>query len=299
MAAESKQAVDEFLSGGEEVRVYRPGERHELGMFRIWAILIRNVVESRSLIWMLFKRDFLAQYKKSFIGYAWIPISPVIGIVAWVFMELTGVIKAGDLGIPYPAYVLAGTAMWGVFMGFYGAAAKTLQSGTGLITQVYYPHHVLLFKSALRELVSFATTLAVMLIFLTFFGVKPNWGVLALPLVLFPIFFLAASLGLVVSMMAVVAFDANKIVSMGMGFLMFTTPIIYGSDVPSPILQVIIKWNPMTYLVCSARDIVLFGHIYQNALKPFLLSAGGSFVLFMLSWRLFYLAEGRLVERMI
>jgi ABC-type polysaccharide/polyol phosphate export permease len=57
--------------------------RHELGLFRTWAVMARNVWGARELIWQLFKRDLLAGYKKSFIGMAWLFISPLMGIVSW------------------------------------------------------------------------------------------------------------------------------------------------------------------------------------------------------------------------
>lgn len=52
-------------------------------------------------------------------------------------------------------------------------------------------------------------------------------------------------------------------------------------------------------LVGSARDILIYGHLYQHNYIAYFIAAGGSFLLFMLSWRLFYVSEGQIVERMI
>jgi len=85
--------------------VYEPDSRQKVGFFKVWTIIFRNIIASRELIFQLFRRDFLMAYKKSFIGMGWIFISPIIGIISWVFMNYTGVLNPGDVGIPYLAYV--------------------------------------------------------------------------------------------------------------------------------------------------------------------------------------------------
>jgi ABC-type polysaccharide/polyol phosphate export permease len=82
-----------------------------------------------------------------------------------------------------------------------------------------------------------------------------------------------------------------------MGLLLYVTPIIYAETVDSQLVQVLITINPLTYLVGSARDIVLYGRLYEPT--GFVISAALSFFLFMISWRLFYVSEDKLIERMI
>ena len=71
------------------------GERFEYGFFETWGIMLRNIVESKELIWQLFRRNFLASYKKSFLGLAWIFILPIVGILSWVFLQKSGMLKPG------------------------------------------------------------------------------------------------------------------------------------------------------------------------------------------------------------
>lgn len=257
----------------------------------------KNIFKSRELIWQLFRRDFLAAYKKSFFGMAWIFISPLMGIVSWVFLNATGMLNPGDVGIPYPAYVLIGTSMWGLFIGFFESAEATLSSGKDLVLQVYYPREALLFKQTAQHLANFSISLMMILIFLFIFGVTPTWKILLLPLVAFPLFLLGASIGLVTSMISVVAMDIGKIIKMGMSLMMYITPIIYSSDVNNPLVRMIVKWNPLTYLVCSCRDIIIFGRLYD--LEGYSICSLASLLLFLISWRLFYVSEDRVIERMI
>ncbi len=257
----------------------------------------KNIVNSRSLIWQLFKRDFLASYKKSFIGFTWIFIAPIVGIISWVFLNMTGVLQPGDVGIPYPAYVLIGTSMWGLFMGFYESATQTLSSGKDLVMQVNYPHEALLFKQTSQILANFLIGFVMNIVILIAFGVIPSWQIIFFPIVVLPLFFLGAAIGLVGSMISIVAIDLDKIIKMGMGLLLWVTPVIYSDRVESPIIQSIIQWNPLTYLVCSSRDIIIYGRLYDAT--GYFICTGLALFLFLISWRLFYVSENKIVERMI
>lgn len=279
------------------VTIYRPNQRHELGFFKTWLVMIQNIINSKELIWQLFKRDFFAAYKKSFIGVAWIFISPLLGIITWVFFQMTGVLRPGDVGIPYPAYVLIGTSMWGLFMGFFEAAKATLTSGQELVMQVNFPHEALLFKQTAQLLANFLISFSMNIIVLLIFGVIPGWQIIFLPAVILPLFFLGAAIGLIVSMISIVAVDLDRLVSMGFGLMMYITPLIYSDKIDSQFVRWIIQLNPLTYLVCSARDIIIYGRLYNTT--GFFICAGISFLLFLISWRLFYVSENQIIERMM
>mgnify|MGYP006279844429 FL=1 len=259
--------------------------------------MAQNVWSARELIRQLFKRDFLARYKKSFIGATWILLAPLAGILHWVFMQHTGLLQPGEVGVPYPVYVLIGTTMWGLFMKLFNAAKEALRSGRAYMLQVNFPHEALLFKQTAQQLADFSVAFAMTMIVLLVFGVMPSWGTLLLPLVALPLFFLSAAVGLIVAMVGVVAVDITRMINVGLGLLMFITPVIYSDKFDNPAVQAIAKWNPLTYLICSCRDMILYGRLYEPV--GYFICAAGSLIAFTLAWRVFYVSEHKLVERMI
>jgi len=281
----------------QEIKTYRPHQRHEHGLIQTWVVMSRKIYDSKHLIWQLFKRDFLASYKKSFLGLAWIFIAPIMGIASWVFFNMMGMFHPGDVWIPYPAYVLIGTTMWGLFLGFYESARETLLSGQSIVMQVSYPREALLFKQTAQHLAQFSIGFLLNIIVLAVFEVWPSWKIIFFPIVIIPLFLLGAAIGLIASMISIVAIDATKIINMAMGLMMYATPLIYSSKVDNALIQLVIKWNPMTYLVCSARDIIIYGRLY-NPPVYFFCSALCA-ILFLISWRLFYVSEEKIIERMI
>ena len=281
----------------QDITIYEPNYRSRYGFFETWSIMFGNIWKSRFLIQQLFIRDFFAVYKKSFLGIAWILIAPLAGIVAWVFLQKTGMLNPGELDVPYPVYVLVGTLSWEFFAGVLTAASNTLNSGKALVMQVNYPHEALFVKEIAQFLSNFILKLALVIIVMLFFGVKLKWQVIFLPLVCLPAVFLAGGIGLVLSLFSVITQDVMKMMGMGLKLLMWTTPIIYSGKTNNEILRMINENNPLTYLVCSIRDVILYGNIYGGYV--FYYVALASLIIFLIAWRVFFVSEQRLIERMI
>jgi len=281
----------------QNITIYEPNQRKNIGFFKLYLVMFKNIIKSRGLMWQLFRRDFLMSYKKSFLGISWIFISPIIGIISWVFMSFTGILNHGDIGIPYPAYVLISSSIWGLFMGFYEAASGTLNAGSGFILQVKYPHEALLVKQTFQHLANFFLGFLINIIVIIAFGVIPSWKIIFFPLAILPLFLLGAGIGLIVSVINIVAFDFSKVFNIFFGLLFFITPVIYSDKLENNLLQKIIKYNPLTYLIGNVRDMIIYGR-FDNV-KYFLYSSLFALLIFLLSWRLFYISEEKVIEKMI
>jgi len=278
-------------------KIYKPNQRHDEPILKSLLTIFNNVVRSKDLMWQLFKRDYFASYKKSFIGIAWVIVSPIIGIVSWLFLKKSGMFSPGNVGIPYPAYVLIGSSMWGLFLGVFNSTSMTLETAKDIILQVNFPREALLFKQAAIEATNFMISILINISILIIFGVKPSLYSLLLPLVAVPIVLLASSFGLVVSMISIVAFDMKQFITAVIGLLLYTTPIIYSNEISNKMVQLIIKWNPLTYLLCSARDIIIYGRLYDTT--GFIICSTLSVLFFFIALRLFYVSENKIIERML
>lgn len=280
----------------ENLTTYTPDQRRRTGFFTLWGVMFKNIIKSRELIWQLFKRDFLMAYRKSFLGMAWIFIAPLVGIVSWVFMNMTGILNPGEMEIPYPAFVLISTSIWGLFMGFYESATETLGSGTGFIMQVKYPHEALLVKQTAQLLANFLLGFALNLVVLVAFGITPSWKTVFIPFAILPLFLLGGGIGLIFSVIKIVAIDITKGFTIVFGLLMYITPVIYSDQVESATLRMVMKYNPLTYLVGNVRDLIIFGRFDHP--DRFLYASLFALLVFLISWRFFYLSEEKVIEKM-
>ena len=108
-------------------------------------------------------------------------------------------------------------------------------------------------------------------------------------------FFLGAAIGLVVSVFSVVVSDVGRIVGAVVGLIMYITPVIYTTDFEHPVLRLMVRYNLLSYLIAACRDILTVGKI--QAFGPYLVVTGITFILFMISLRLFYVSEALVAEK--
>jgi len=277
--------------------VYEPNQYAKIGFLKTMLVIVKNTIASKELIFQLYKRDFLMQYKKSFLGLGWMIFGPIMGVVSWVLMDSAGVLSPGDVGVPYPVYVLFGTSIWGLFMSFFTSTSQTLQIAAGFIQQVNFHHEALVFKQGLQNLTNFGISLIINIVVMLSFGVIPTWFILLIPLFIIPIFLLAASLGLMVSILSTLTSDVSRIASFFLSLLMFITPVIYDSSEKVVWLQQCNLYNPLTYLITAPRDLILTGTMSN----PFyyIISIVMAILLFMVALRFFYISEKKVIEKMI
>jgi len=280
-----------------DITVYEPCQRRRAGLLAVACVMVADAIRCRELVWQLFRRDFFMQYKKSFLGFGWIVLAPLIGFASWVFMNAAGVLNPGDMDFPYPAFVLISTMLWGFFTNSVIAASRTLKAGQGFIDQVHYPHHSMLVKELLQAYVNFLISFVFITVLLVCFRVHLPLLYYATPLLVLPMLVFAAAIGLTASIVTVVAMDIEKALGYLLGFLMFLTPVVYTARDRTGIVRTILEVNPMTYLHGCARDLIVFGRSDQIAA---FIALGLAAVLFLLlSMRWFYLAEEKVIEKMI
>jgi lipopolysaccharide transport system permease protein len=59
----------------------------------------RDLLASRELAWRLLVRNLSAQYRQSWLGYAWAFLPPLFTTAIWVFLQSQQVLGVGDTGM--------------------------------------------------------------------------------------------------------------------------------------------------------------------------------------------------------
>lgn len=208
-----------------------------------------------------------------------------------------GIIEPGNTAIPYPAYVLLSTSIWGFFVGIYQSTSNVLRNRGNMITMACFPHEVLVLEKIWVHLIRFSIPFAINLVVLLLFGVDFTWVAILFPLTLIPLLVLGVGIGLIISLFRIVAVDIAQLFDRGIGFLMFLTPIIYTDEVKIKWLSKIINYNPLTYLVGFSRDVLTQGTFFEPATYGICILL--TFIFFLFALRIFLNGEPRTIERLI
>ena len=275
--------------------VYESNYRAKTRTFRIWLNYLQTVVQRKDLLFNLVKRDYLSDYKRSFISVGWILITPALGILSWLIINYTNILHPGQLPIPYPAYVLISTMIWRLFISIYQSISNLFFESASFSLDVKSLREVLIVKQVILQTLNLAVGLIFIEIVLVYYGIYPTWKILTFPLTLLPLILMGAGIGLLTSVYSVVLPDAKKWLDYGMQLLMFVTPVIYSPQVSNALIRKIIAVNPISYLLDWSRASLICGS-FDDPLQ-FLVSAIGALLIFLSGIRLLYLAEDKVIEK--
>jgi len=101
---------------------------------------LRNLVERRSLLFQLVRRDFEQRFVGSAVGWIWALVHPLVLLLSWTFV-FQYCIK-GDLpkGVTsYPLFLFAGMLPWLLFSETLQRSAPSLLDQANLITKTVFP----------------------------------------------------------------------------------------------------------------------------------------------------------------
>jgi lipopolysaccharide transport system permease protein len=242
----------------------------------------------------LFKKDFVALYKQSFIGVFWAFLLPLVSVGTFIVLNGAGVFNVGTMTVPYPIYAILGTALWGVFATGLVASSNSLVAAGPMITKINFSKKSLVIASMGQALLAFIIQLCLVLVLLVYYRIAPSPVILLVPLLIVPLVLFTLGLGFVLSLLNGVVRDIANMLAVIVTFLLFLTPVLYAKPTTGA-LATLSSYNVLYYLVSVPRDLVLFGT--SSYLRGFIISSVVALVVFMLFLAVFHLTETRVTER--
>jgi lipopolysaccharide transport system permease protein len=276
------------------VTTYEPDNSLKKGYLSIFTEISNDIKKNKWLTYQLFKRDFFALYKQSFIGVLWAFIIPLVSVGTFILLNRSGIFSIGDINVPYPIYAILGMAFWQLFSTGLITSSNSLVKAGSMIAKINFSKKSLVIASAGQSIVSFLIQLTLVIILFIYYKIAPSTAILLIPLFMIPIMLLTLGLGFIFSLLNGIVRDIGNILSILMTFLMFLTPILYAKP-PTGILAQITNYNPLYYLTSVPRELVLTGTITEW--KGFLISSAISIIIFVICLIVFHLTETRVAER--
>jgi lipopolysaccharide transport system permease protein len=220
---------------------------------RGWRMLDwRELWAYRELLWVLTSRDIKVRYKQTILGAAWAIIRPVTTMVIFsvVFGQFA---RMPSDGYPYPIFVYAALLPWTFFAAAIGASGHSLVGSAHLVSKVYFPRLIIPLSSIGAGLVDLLVSVGILLLMMLWYGVGWSWNLLAAPLLLLAVIFLALGVGTLLSALTVAYRDFTHLTPFVIQIWMYVTPVIFPASLVPPRWHWLLYANPMTGLVEGFR----------------------------------------------
>lgn len=233
--------------------------------FTVWydkiTSLPMELFQSRHLIWKLAKNDFKKRYAGSYLGAVWAMAQPVVTVLMYylVFDKIFGS-KGPELRegvtVPFVLFLTAGLVPWFYFN-------EALNNGTNALLEYNYLVKKVVFKISVLPIIKIIAAtfihvffVGVLLVVAAGYGYYPN--IYTIQLVYYSLCLFIFVLALCYTTCAVVVFfkDLSQIINIALQIGMWATPILWNLEALNSKWVVILKLNPLVYIVNGYRSAI-------------------------------------------
>ncbi len=233
--------------------------------FSIWydkiTSLPTELFQSRHLIWKLAKNDFKKRYAGSYLGAVWAMAQPVVTVLMYylVFDKIFGSkgpeLRSG-IEVPFVLFLTAGLVPWFYFN-------EALNNGTNALLEYNYLVKKVVFKISILPIIKIIAAsfihvffVGILLVVAIGYGYYPS--LYTLQLLYYSACLFIFVLALCYSTCAIVVFfkDLSQIINIALQIGMWATPILWDLGSLDSKWVVILKLNPLVYIVNGYRSAI-------------------------------------------
>jgi lipopolysaccharide transport system permease protein len=228
------------------------------------ALFVRNLIERRSLLLQLVRRDFQQRYVGSAAGWLWGIIHPLVLLLSYTFVfSICLKQKPGTdpLSQNYPLFLVAGLLPWLLFSETVTRSSSSLIEQASLITKTVFPAEIVPLAIFLSSLVSHLITITLVVIGAAFFLKSLGPALLLLPVMTFLLGLFAVGIGWIASSLQVYLRDTAQVLTVALTFWFWLTPIFITEQQFPARLRFLITANPLAYIVRAYRELLLGAHV--------------------------------------
>jgi len=258
-------------------------------------LFLRNLVERRSLLQQLVRRDFEQRFVGSAVGWIWGLIHPLVLLVCWwfVFVKVLHQKPEGAATDYYPLYLFAGMLPWLLFSDTVQRSATTMLEQSNLITKTVFPSEILPVSVFLSSVVSHLLAVALMVAAAGVMLNQISIFLVLLPVYVFVLGLFAVGVGWIVASLHVFQRDTAQVMSVVLQFWFWLTPIFFMEGKYPQKARILLTLNPMNYLVRGYRQMLLTSTWGWTDLRDLAVAAGFGVALFLIGGLFFrYMKRG-------
>lgn len=220
----------------------------------IWKLRFETFFHYTGLIKELVTKDLKLKYRRSFLGYLWSILNPlmIMIIMSIVFSKMF------DRSIEnYAVYLISGRTIFEFVTHSTTQAMMSIRGNAGLLKKVYIPKYVFPLAKVTSNIVDCVFSMGALLIVMIFTRTPFSWYFLLIPFVIVQVYIFACGLGFFLAQALVFFRDIQYIYSACTTAWMYLTPLFYPIDrLPDTVRWFVVHLNPCYSYVTQMRNCV-------------------------------------------
>ena len=216
---------------------------------------IKTFFKYQDLVRELVQRDLKLKYRRSFLGYLWSVLNPLLIMIVLtvVFSNLFNKSIKN-----FPVYLFTGRMLYDFLKASTTNAMKSVTGNAALLKKVYIPKYIFTFAKVTSCMVDMVLSMGALLIVMVVTRAPFYWQFLLCPVVILQLYIFCCGLGFLLAELTVFFRDMQYIYNAVLTAWLYLTPIFYPISMLPESIGRLIKLNPITSFVELLRYAVLY-----------------------------------------
>lgn len=206
----------------------------------------------------LAKSELKAEVASSYLNWIWWILEPLCFMLIYSF--IFGVVfdaREDNFSI----FIFIGIMIWDFFNKNMKNSVKMIKSNKAIVSKVYIPKFVLIFSKMLVNGFKMMICFGIVVVMMLFSTVSITWNVLYIIPIMITLWIINFGFMTILLHYGVFIEDLANIVNIILRAVFYMTGIFYSieSRVPLPYAEILLKCNPIAFLLSSFRECLLYG----------------------------------------
>lgn len=211
----------------------------------------------KDLIIEMVKAELRARHFQKLLGPIWWVLEPTL--MALVYFFITTVMFRSSTGTNHLLFILTAVISWRWFSRTVDNAPHTVISYAGLFKQTNFPALIVLFVTAVSEMIFFFFGMLVLVFFCIIYGIYPSLAYIYLPLIMLVQLLFSFGLLSILATLGVFIRDLGTLIYVFTAIWFYLSPGIYPIEwVPKHLLK-IYYMNPFATILPAYRSVIIDG----------------------------------------
>ena len=214
--------------------------------------IFKNLYKYRELLKTSVKKEVRGKYKNSFLGVIWSFLNPLLQIMVYAIV-FPLILRNNQEN--YVIFLCCGLIPWNFFATAINRSAFSFVENGNIIKKVFFPREIIPISVVTSEAVNFLISSIIILGFVLFGGLGLTKYLIFYPLVLLVQYIIILAISIIISSICVYLRDLQHFVGVALQLFFYAATDVYATNSIPTEYQWILKYNPMTYIINSYRDI--------------------------------------------
>jgi len=216
---------------------------------------LQTLVRYRELFFQLVSRDIKLKYRRSFLGYVWSMLNPLLTMIV-MYLVFSNLFRF-DI-VNFPLYLLIGQLLFNFMAGAVSNSLNSVLGNASLLKKIFVPKYIFTMATVTSEFVTFLFSLGALIILFiaTKVPFSPRIFLIIIPVI--QIYIFSLGLGLFMAQANVFFKDVVYIWGVISTAWLYLSAIFYPvSILPGWLYIAVTKYNPMYFYIAMFRNFTI------------------------------------------